>query len=189
MSIEWDPTLAIIGRGALALLFVVAGTHKLRDLSGFRAAVRRYDIIPSAWGGQAAFGLAALELIVGAGLVLPVIGRFFALGAGCILALYTLAVSIALYRGRRIDCGCGGPAGRLTVSNGLVARNVMLVLVAVLCMLPAGNRVLTWLDGVTVAAGISALALLYVAADTALANAGWQGRAGDDSKRLSWSTR
>jgi hypothetical protein len=167
-----DPALRLLLRAALTLLFGWAAAHKLRDVASFRAAIDAYELLPPVWSVPAGVALIAAEVGVAAGLWLPRVAPVAAIAAALLLALYAGAIGVNLVRGRRdIDCGCAGPAHRQPISAALVLRNVVLAVAALAAALPAAPRALTWVDGVTVVAGVAALALLYGAADGVLANA------------------
>jgi len=167
-----DPTLQLVARAGLSLLLGWSGAHKLRDVGAFRAALEGYELLPPRWAVPAGAGLIAAEVGIASGLLLPRVAGVAALAAAGLLTLYAAAIAINLVRGRRdIDCGCAGPAGRQPISAGLVARNAALAAVALVGAVPTAARPLTWLDGVTVLAGVAALGLLYAAADGLLANA------------------
>jgi len=161
-----DPAVQLCGRAALTLLFSSAALHKLRDVERFRAALAGYELVPRLWTVPLGGLLIGAELAIAAGLWLPGVASAAALGAALLLAVYAGAIVVNLRRGRRdIDCGCGGPAGRQPISAWLVWRNAGLAGVAVLSALPAAGRSLTWVDGLTVVAGMATLALLYTAAE------------------------
>ena len=83
------------------------------------------------------------------------------------------AIAANLARGRRhVACGCAGPAGSQTIHWGLVARNLLLALLAVAAAYPSTQRPLVWFDAVTGTGALACLALLYAASDVALANLG-----------------
>jgi hypothetical protein len=164
-----DPAFALVLRGGLALLFAAAAWHKLRDLAAFRAALGEYQLLPEAGIGLASRALVGLELVTAGMLALSTSGG---LPAAALLAVYTAAIGVNLARGRReIDCGCFGPAARQPLSYGLALRNAGLLLLALAAALPAAPRMLVWLDGFTIAAGIALGALLHAALNTLLANA------------------
>jgi hypothetical protein len=168
MSLAVDPVAGAALRLALALLFFSASAHKLRDLAAFRAAVAGYELLPSAWVGAASILLVTWELAAGATLLCG----WGAATALALLSLYTLAIAANLWRGRRdIDCGCAGPAGRVTLTPALLVRNAVLLAAVAAVALPPAARDLVWLDAVTAIALTVAAALLYFAAETALANA------------------
>lgn len=169
-----DPAVRISIRLALALLFLWAGVHKLRDVSAFRAALANYRIAPAGAVGLATGVLIGVELVVALTLM-ATSGALPAVAAAALLVLYSLAIAINLRRGRRyIDCGCAGPAARQPISGGLILRNMFIVIVAAGAALPATGRSLLWMDAITITGGIIVLALLYFTLDTLLSNSALQ---------------
>lgn len=167
-----DPALRIALRGALALLFASAAAHKLRDLTGFRAVVANYELLPRRWVDVSSFVLIVAELSIAIGLLHPAHGSHTALAAAGLLVLYAAAISVNIARGRRdIDCGCAGVARRQPLGIGLIVRNGVLVAAALAGALPATPRGLSWVDGITVMASVVTLGLLYAAVETLVANA------------------
>jgi hypothetical protein len=163
-----DPVLALVVRVGGALLLASAARHKLRDREGFRAALGGYGLLPERSVPLAADLLVAGELAIGLALLAtPRAG----IAAAALLALYAGAVGVNLARGRRhIDCGCGGAPQPL--SAWLVARNVVLAAAFAASALPVYERALVALDAVSVAGGVAALALSWLASDVAIANGG-----------------
>lgn len=165
-----DPVLELLIRWALAALFGVAAVHKLADRRHFDGIVLDYRLLPPRLALRLARGLPWLELAVALGLLGGT--TVAALVGAALLAGYGAAMAINLARGRRsIDCGCGGPAQ--PIGPALVVRNALLVATALTLLLPAGARPLGVLDFATVAAAVSALALLYAAAGELAAQAPW----------------
>ena len=165
-----DPALDLALRAGLALLFATSALAKLRDARGFADAVAGYRLLPAALAAPAAAGFLAAELALAVALWLPTARLASALVAGALLALYGLAIALNLARGRRdIDCGCGGPFGRQTLSEGLVLRNAGLAAAALLVALPLAPRALGWLDAFTALAAVTSAALLHLAASALLA--------------------
>lgn len=165
-----DPVLDSTLRTALALLFVVAAAHKLRDLGRFRTTLADYRVLPAPLAAPAAALVVAVELGVAAALAVPA-GRAMGLaGAAVLLVVYAAAVTVNLVRGRRhIDCGCAGPAARRPISGWLVVRNAVVALAALAGLAPVVPRPLVWVDALTVAGATAALAALYAAADRMIA--------------------
>lgn len=185
MRAALDPVPWLVLRAGLAALFAAAAAHKLRDLPGFRAALSGYALLPGALVPAAALALAGVELAVAVLCLLPPAGAAGPLGAAGLLALYGAAIAANLARGRgEIDCGCGGPGGGRPLGAGLVARNALLAVLALLAAPPAAPRPPVWLDAASVACGLGALVLAYAALDVALANAARLRRGGG-----AWSTR
>jgi hypothetical protein len=189
---EGDPAVQAILRAACALLFATAALHKLRDPRGFREALGGYRLLPSTWLAPTAIALPVTEL--GTALALAttgLAGAGAAAGAG-LLVLYAGAIGINLLRGRSsIDCGCGGPGGRRPIGTALVWRNAGLVAALLLAARPSSPRLWTWLDSVTLVAGVTTLALLYAALDVLLANHGRVGAArlpDAEAREAGWAT-
>ena len=161
-----DPVVVFISRASLALLFAAAAHHKLRDPAGFRATLRDYRILPAAAIGPASAGLAAFELGLAVGLLLPASAPFAAALASAVLGIYTGAIGWNLARGRRhVACGCFGPAAEQPLHPGLLLRNGVLVVVALAATLAPEPRPLGALDVFTVSLATGSLALLAVAID------------------------
>jgi hypothetical protein len=160
-----DPVVHIGVRLALALLFVWAAVHKLRNLDSFKRAVGGYRLLPEALAPPVALLLPAAELIAAASLLLFSGWRGMA-PAGALLSIYGGAMAINLLRGNdSIDCGCAGPARTRRVSAGLVIRNAALLLAATVTALPVSPRPLGWLDFTTIPASIVFAALIYATAE------------------------
>ncbi|MDT3737112.1 MAG: MauE/DoxX family redox-associated membrane protein [Denitratisoma sp.] len=166
-----DPTLPHMFAALLAIVFLGGAWQKLRDMDGFVMAVEQYRLLPASWAMPAAWALLAAEAVAGL-LLLPLATRTAGAAlALAVLAAVTLAVAINLLRGRHaIDCGCGGPEGGQHLSWGLVLRNGLLGLAAVLSLAAEAPRDLVWLDGLTLVAGTLALYGLYAAANQLMAN-------------------
>ena len=160
-----DPIAAWLARLALAGVFAAAALHKWRDLGAFTGAVAAHRLVPDAWASALACALAACETAVAVGLIVPASAPRAAWVAAALLALYSGAIAINLARGRReIDCGCS--ARPQPLSGGLLARNAALAAAAILAALPESGRALVWIDALSAAAGLAALALLWLAAQT-----------------------
>lgn len=81
--------------------------------------------------------------------------------AALLLLVYGAAMAWHRSRGRAIDCGCGGAP--IPVSWVLVARNALLVVVALAAGAPMSGRAMTMLDFAAVAGALLLGALLYAA--------------------------
>lgn len=167
-----DPAASLVLRGGLALLFAAAAWHKLRDPEAFREAVAAYELVPGALVASFARVLPLAEAATALVLLAPGGGPAGGIAAVLLLLVYGAAIAVNLVRGRRdLDCGCLGPAARRPIGGALLVRNALLAGAALACTRPVAPRSLVWLDGATIALGVAALALLYVAAERLLANA------------------
>jgi len=167
-----DPVADLTLRAALALLFVVAAGHKLRDPRRFRATLAAYRLLPGALAPFAATLVVGLEVAIAAALLVPGARAAGLLAAAALLVVYGAAIGINLARGRRdIDCGCAGPAVRRPINGALVARNATLAAVALAGLAPVHPRALVWVDALTVAGATAALAACWAALDRVIAHA------------------
>jgi hypothetical protein len=167
-------------RLAYALLFGAAAAHKLRDLAAFHTALAGYAILPARAVWAAAIAVPGSEAAIAVALAAGHAVEIAATAGIALLATYAAAIAVNLRRGRRtIACGCGGFAGERPITAGLVARNAVLLSGLAVLLLPRTPRSLGWLDWASACFALVASALLYAAADLALANAvrlrQWQG--------------
>jgi len=163
-----DPAIGALLAGAFALLFVSAALHKLLDREGFVRAFRAYGVVPEALA-RVALLVPLLELTVSAAL-LTAGARTGAAATGVVLLVtYAAAIAINLGRGRRdLACGCGGANDARPIAAWMVWRNLALAALLAATLLPWGSRPLGPTDALTIGAGTSVAALLYVSLDTLL---------------------
>ena len=158
-----DPGFALTIRWSLALVFLLAVVHKLKAPAAFRATMKNYRLLPDGLLTLLVYAIITAELLVVVALLANSrLGSGIAAG---LFAVYTLAISINLIRGRRdIDCGCSGPAVRETLSVWLVIRNSGLLAAALLTVPPSSPRPLMLLDWFTSVAALVTFMLLYFSA-------------------------
>jgi hypothetical protein len=115
---------------ALALVLAVSGVAKLMDRYGTSEAVLgfgvRSGLVPFVAGG-----LAPAELVTAALVLVPGTRALGLLVATLLLLAFTAVVVLSLRAGRRPECHCFGRIGGADVSGRTVARNLTLLLVAV----------------------------------------------------------
>ena len=158
-----DPVVGYTISGAVRLLFLVSLLHKRDDFRGFVRAVDGYRIAPEVLAWPAAIAITCAEAWV-------VLAGDMVMGGGLLL-LYAGVIAVDLVRGiDRIDCGCGGVAGRNGLSWGLVCRNLVCAAGALAATTHPAPRELVWMDPFSALAGVAALAGLYVATDRLIAN-------------------
>ena len=116
-------------RVLVALVFLTAAWGKVRNQLAFQGVVANYRLLPDRLVKPFALLLPPLEALVGAALPLGPASPWPELAAAVLLALFALAISINLLRGRRsIDCGCFQSAHKQTLRWTLVGRNGLLIL-------------------------------------------------------------
>ena len=110
-----------------ALILLRAAGIKLRSSLRFEGVLGGYKILPSATLPAAAVALPVFELLVGSALLAAPGQRWAAVAAAGLVLLFSCAMVLALARGLKdIDCGCGDPLSRQTLSWGLVVRNLLI---------------------------------------------------------------
>jgi hypothetical protein len=167
-----DPAIDLTIRIALAIVLGFAAFRKIADFPAFRTALEGYRILPTAAVGAAAVSIIVLEKVAAVGLIVfPLRGPFEILAAA-LFAVYGVAITVNLARGRsEIDCGCGGASGRQTLHPALLLRNFALVVAALMVGIPESGRTLGAVDLITVLGGTAVLVFLYRAADGLIAGA------------------
>jgi uncharacterized membrane protein YphA (DoxX/SURF4 family) len=144
MSDESKPnlgrTLLLIGRIALAIIFLVAAYAKMKpqagmpwslgainvSLSMFAMGVDSYQMLPTWAVGFVAQAIPIFELIVGLWVLSGIGLRFSALLTTLAVCLFITAMFSAYARGLTINCGCFGPGEQ--VGPLTVARDALLFL-------------------------------------------------------------
>ncbi|MCP4301369.1 MAG: methylamine utilization protein MauE [Gammaproteobacteria bacterium] len=160
-----DSAFVLSVRWVLAIVFVVAVVHKLTAPASFVATMKAYHLLPAGLTAIVGYVLIGAELVTVFALLLN--NRSGSAAAVVLLAAYTFAILINLLRGRSdIDCGCSGPHLRQTLSAWLVVRNLGLIALALLTLLPVGpSRALGVLDWFTSFAAAATFGLIYLAAN------------------------
>jgi len=179
-----DPLILRIISVGFAILFIPAAIHKLANISQFTAILRAYKILPKRMTLIASWLIPSLELLLGAAwLLLGIINlptTVIATMSAMLLGLYTLSIATNISRGRSyIDCGCSFST---TITNtdddttmqhlsmGLVVRNILLIIVALVAALPTSVRNFLFIDYFSLLTATIALVLLFGAFNQLLIN-------------------
>jgi uncharacterized membrane protein YphA (DoxX/SURF4 family) len=131
-------------------IWVAAGAAKLLDPSASVRAVRAYRILPEAVVPWVGHGLPALEMVIGALLVLGLGLRLVSLLSALLLLAFIIGISSVWARGIEIDCGCFGGGGEAVNATAKypwdIARDVGLFVLSALMFVWPRSRLT--LDGV-----------------------------------------
>jgi uncharacterized membrane protein YphA (DoxX/SURF4 family) len=166
VSMMMDPAIGLLLGAAVALLFVSAGVHKLRNLRRFDEIFAAYGVFPALAEWHFSWLIPAFELGVAGGLLFDDSRPWAAAVGMALLLIYAGAIGINLKRGRRdLACGCGGRDERRPIAPWMVWRNILLALVLASTYVPWAARAFDFTDGVTVAFGLLTLALVYLCVD------------------------
>ena len=91
-------------RICLGIIFVWAGLVKLLDVESFANIIAAYELVPENLLAPVAFGLPALELLAGLGLIFDVRGSS-TITVG-LLVMFALVLWFGILKDLDIDCGC-----------------------------------------------------------------------------------
>nr|WP_316639700.1 MauE/DoxX family redox-associated membrane protein [uncultured Roseateles sp.] len=154
-----DPLVVWIAAALTATLFGHAALAKLTDRPLFEQHLAAYGL-PFALLGLATWLLPALELLAAVLLLTPWREPGALLAASLLFAYAAVMAWHRLHR-RALDCGCGGAP--LPISWLLVARNLLLLCMALLSALPMSARAIGLGDFAVVAASVLLAVPLYAA--------------------------
>jgi hypothetical protein len=164
--------LLLACRLALAGTFLVAGSAKLADLPGARAAAAGMRVPrPLARAGMPA--LAGFELVIGLGLVPAPSARYAAVAAAVTLLGVTAVAGSAIARGLRVECHCFGRLGGGRIGAATLVRNAAILALSAFVAIGGwaypGATAPGWLDRPAATIAEFAALLLLAAATAGLA--------------------
>lgn len=166
-----DPVVTRSLGAMLSVLLLIGSWQKLRDMVVFAAAVDNYRLLPESLVTPVAWLVALSEASAAVLLLLNDTAAAGAWLAMALIASVTAAVVINLLRGNTaIDCGCGGLSSQ-PLAWSLVARNVVLMGIALLASQEGASRPLVWADYLTTVGVVLGLLGLYTIANQLMTNA------------------
>lgn len=128
--IETNVLVEVLARSGLSVVLVGAAVAKLLlPRHAFASEIAAFGLLPRRATMPVAVALPRLELALGLALLLGLFVPYVAAATALLLGVFTLAVVISLARKRSHACGCFG--GRARIGWPVVARNLVLVGVAV----------------------------------------------------------
>lgn len=100
-------TVEKICRFAVVIVMFAAATPKLLNISDFAAIINAYEMLPQFAVGPTAVFLPVVEIALAIGLIANVrVSKYLTI----FLLLFFIAIlSLAIFQGLDIDCGCFGP--------------------------------------------------------------------------------
>lgn len=162
--------ILLIARLVLAAVFAVAAVGKLAGRSRTVATLAEFGVAEPL-RRPLAIALPAVELAIAASLLPAASAAWGALAAALLLVAFTAAVGRALRQGREVDCNCFGALGPSRISRWTLARNALLLALAVGVAIAAqddpGTSAVAWVGNLDTA-GLALLAAGIVAVVAAL---------------------
>jgi len=125
-----------LARFFLGGVFVLAGGAKLLAGGQFRSSLPGYGV-PAGLVGPIGTIVPAAEMGAGLLALLPACRRAAVRWQAALLALFNLVTVSAVLRGRHPECACFGGLSVNDWSGAMIARNTMLLALAVLASDPA----------------------------------------------------
>jgi hypothetical protein len=127
----WDNRwIELACRLLLGGVFVYASLDKILHPTQFAKVVYNYQMLPLPLSNLLAMILPWLELFAGLALIIGVLLAESALLLSGLLAVFIFALSLNLYRGIDVDCGCLSLSGGRSIGILTVVEDVCLLLAA-----------------------------------------------------------
>jgi hypothetical protein len=158
-------TLLLAMRLCLALFLIPAAVRKLADHPRFIRGVIDYQLAPAAIGRTMGIALPWAELLLGISLLMGVAVPASGLATALLVGAFTGAIYLNLRRGREISCNCYQVLGTDTIGGAVLARNCLLVAMALIVSVTtiltrSGNWLVPWAADRTLLASPLQLALV-----------------------------
>ena len=118
-------------------IFAMAGLAKVGDLGAFAEQVHNFRLAPVALENLLAMTLPWIEVVAALALILGIRARAGAVVTAALMAVFTVAVALALVRGLDIECGCFSTGDASRVGLVKLAQNLGMLGVAVMASLRA----------------------------------------------------
>jgi uncharacterized membrane protein YphA (DoxX/SURF4 family) len=131
MAMELSAILAVLST-FLGVLFLYSGLAKFFSFGTFVQGLFLVPYLPHRWARQTGALIAALESLVGLGLILNELWAKFA--AICLLGVFSGIAWLAIRRNQKVPCNCFGVNDSEYLSTSTIARNAVLVLIAIVSL-------------------------------------------------------
>jgi uncharacterized membrane protein YphA (DoxX/SURF4 family) len=119
----------VVCRLALGAVFIYASIDKIGHPAAFAKQVYNYQMLPVMASNLFAMSLPWMELFAGLALVIGVFKGESSLLLNILLVVFIAAISVNLYRGVNLDCGCFSTSGEgRSIGAVTVAQDVVLLL-------------------------------------------------------------
>lgn len=117
---------------ALSAVFLAAGVGKWRNYDEFREAVDAHNLGPASVRNVTVRLMPGLEIALGLAWLIPGLWLITSSVSIGLLAFFTAAIVINIFRGNRVSCGCFSFLQSNTIGWHSVGRNAALIISALL---------------------------------------------------------
>ncbi len=121
--------ISAVLRILLGIVFVIAGSMKIFNPWRFHDTVTNFRILSDPLAQAAAFYIPWLEVVLGLALIARKLYRGALASSGLLLSIFTAVLLSAQLRGLDTSCGCFGSWDMSLNFEGLLARNIGLLIV------------------------------------------------------------
>jgi uncharacterized membrane protein YphA (DoxX/SURF4 family) len=125
------PVVLLVLRVGLGLIFLAAGGFKIGHAAEFAQEIAQFRLLPEGLIAPLALLMPFLEAMLGVYLLIGLFSRASAWVAAALLLIFDLAIASAVVRGLHLHCGCFGPNDQTVTTWTEVARDAVLVVLAV----------------------------------------------------------
>ena len=140
-NIETYRVIEMAARIVLGGVFLLYGFDKILQPGDFARAIANYRLLPDALVNLVAVILPWVECMCGLLLLTGQWVRSAALLSALLLCVFLAAVSVTLFRGLDINCGCFNAHGGRKIGLKLLGEDLLLLSVAAVLVLKARDRV------------------------------------------------
>ena len=123
--------LILLSRLVLGFIFVYAAVEKISDPSGFVDSIYNYKIFPLFIINIAAVILPWIELAAGLLLIFGITIKENVLIINSFLVVFIILITISLFRGLDIECGCFGTTNGDAVNLQRIVEDFILLLLGI----------------------------------------------------------
>lgn len=120
--------IVLIARILIGGILIYASINKIVDPGGFARAIDNYHLIPFGLENSMAIVLPWVELIVGICLIFGIFIDGAAFLVIVMMVIFIVAITLAIFSGYNIECGCGLKPGELVGVRKLIEDLTYLIL-------------------------------------------------------------
>ena len=124
--------LLLLFRLFLGFIFVYASVSKISDPENFSQAIYNYKLLPLSLINIFAIVLPWIELVAGILLIFGISVKENSVLLSTLVIIFILAITISLFRGLDIDCGCFGTVDGAKVGILKILENIGLLLLCII---------------------------------------------------------